>query len=256
MTNIKEETTEELVEKDLKPENPFKRSPGNPNFYKGMEPWNKNKKYTKKPKEPTLKEQKYIQEKIDGKCGADAVINAGYDVKDRNSASTIAWQKNNKPLIRDEIRKGLLGLKITPKYLLKRLNLLIEHSPNDVAALNTVKYLFELMGWSKDNAEQEVQKMVFNINQAVIPLTVTKTSAVQLITEPSYSSPTEEKAPIEGDYEEVEVKERTEQHRSTEKDTDDIKKERVDPVAHLRKKEEEQSLNPDADPVGGHKDLD
>jgi len=249
MTEIKDETTEELVAKDLKPENRMKLSPGNPTFHKGMTPWNKGKSgYKRKPKELTMKQKKYVKEKIEGKTGTDAVINAGYDVKDRNSASSIAYENNQAPAIKEEISRALTSLAITPEDILKTLQRNVKQSSNYSASIVAIKFLFELMGWSKDKAEEEVQKIVFNIDKAVIPLTVANTSAVQPTPVPPSVPPTEKKTPIEGQYEEVTPKEPVVKAVSTDR------AERVDPVAHLRKNAKDSANNPDADPIGGHVD--
>ena len=55
----------------------------------------------------TTKQLKYIKGKVEGKTGVDAVIDAGYNVQDHDSAKSIATQNNDNPLIARAIDKAL-----------------------------------------------------------------------------------------------------------------------------------------------------
>ena len=121
------------------------------------------------PKELTYKQKKYIEGKLQGKTGTDAVIDANYNTS-RENARIIASQNNNNLTIREEIKKGLTTLNITPEYLLKRLQYLIDTGDNSQATLNALKFSFELLGFNKEEAQQTAQKLIININKAVIPV--------------------------------------------------------------------------------------
>lgn len=120
----------------------------------------------------TTKQKKYIANRLDGQSGTTAVLNAGYNTTPLN-ARIIASQNNKKPEIKAEIEANLAELNITPKLLLSRLREQIIAGENETATLNTIKYLFDLMGWDKDIATKESQKIIVNIDRSVIPMNLT-----------------------------------------------------------------------------------
>ena len=122
------------------------------------------------PKELTYKQKKYIEGKLQGKTGKDAVIDAGYNVSDSASAYSIATENNNKVSIKQQIEAGFRKLDITPEKLLKRLEKIAIDGENEQASLNALKFSFELLGFNKEQAQQTAQKLIINIDKAVIPV--------------------------------------------------------------------------------------
>lgn len=124
------------------------------------------------PRELTYKQKKYIEGKLQGKTGTDAIIDAGYDTS-RENARILASQNNSKDSIREVITRELTTLNITPEYLLKRLQKLIDEGDNSQATLNALKFSFELMGFNKEQAQKTAQKLIINIDKAVVPINST-----------------------------------------------------------------------------------
>jgi hypothetical protein len=67
----------------------------------------------------SVREQQYINEYIsNGGNGRQAIIDAGYKVKNRESAGSMALQKNEKPAIRARIEQAMEALELTPSFVL------------------------------------------------------------------------------------------------------------------------------------------
>ena len=117
----------------------------------------------------TMKQKKYIEERLKGSTGVKAVSNI-YNTTSYGSASALSTKLNKTPKIRKEIEKGLERLEITPHYLLKELKNLIEKGRSDNTILKTIQYYFDLLGYTKDNQREQAQRLVINIDKGVIPV--------------------------------------------------------------------------------------
>ena len=119
----------------------------------------------------TIKQKKYIEERLQGSSGVKAVSNI-YNTTSYGSASALSTKLNKTPKIRKEIEKGLERLEITPHYLLKELKNLIKKGRSDNTILKTIQYYFDLLGYTKENQQQQAQRLVINIDKGVIPLNI------------------------------------------------------------------------------------
>lgn len=79
----------------------------------------KNKPYSLKKKELTYKERRLVQEKIQNPAisNAQAVINAGYNCKNRNIASRVANVILNKPHIQSELKRYIIENNLDDKAI-------------------------------------------------------------------------------------------------------------------------------------------
>ena len=125
-------------------------------------------------KDLTIKQKKYVNERLKGKSGVKAVQNI-YNTTSYGSAGALATKLNKTPKIKEEINKGLNKLNITPEYLLKELKELIKRGRSDNTILKTIQYYFDLLGYTKENQQQQAQKIVVNIDKGVIPLNIQTT---------------------------------------------------------------------------------
>jgi len=134
----------------------------------------KNPEDTKKPKKPgrktdIVKANRYVNARLAGKTPIQAVFAAGFNPSNDHSAATMGSQLDKRPEIRKAIKDALDKESITPITLISRLNQLQGQDKDTRVALATIKYIFDLMGWTKEKAEETTQKLVFNIDKAVIP---------------------------------------------------------------------------------------
>ena len=116
----------------------------------------------------TIKQKKYVKERLKGSTGVKAVTDI-YNTTSYGSASALSTKLNKTPKIRKEIEEGLNKLDITPEYLLRELKNLISKGRSDNTILKTIQYYFDLLGYTKENQQQQAQRLVINIDKGVIP---------------------------------------------------------------------------------------
>tara|TARA_R100001530_G_scaffold50888_1_gene37793 strand:+ start:184 stop:603 length:420 start_codon:yes stop_codon:yes gene_type:complete len=117
----------------------------------------------------TIKQKKYVKERLKGSTGVKAVADI-YNTTSYGSASALSTKLNKTPKIRKEIEEGLNKLDITPEYLLRELKNLISKGKSDNTILKTIQYYFDLLGYTKENQQQQAQRLVINIDKGVIPV--------------------------------------------------------------------------------------
>ena len=117
----------------------------------------------------TIKQKKYVKERLKGSTGVKAVTDI-YNTTSYGSASALSTKLNKTPKIRKEIEEGLNKLDITPEYLLRELKNLISKGRSDNTILKTIQYYFDLLGYTKENQQQQAQRLVINIDKGVIPV--------------------------------------------------------------------------------------
>ena len=117
----------------------------------------------------TMKQKKYVKERLKGSTGVKAVTDI-YNTTSYGSASALSTKLNKTPKIRKEIEEGLNKLDITPEYLLRELKNLISKGRSDNTILKTIQYYFDLLGYTKENQQQQAQRLVINIDKGVIPV--------------------------------------------------------------------------------------
>jgi hypothetical protein len=134
-------------------------------------------KKPKKRRELTIKERRFVNEYLKSGNATQSVIRAGYEIQHPRQAG---YELKNRENIKEQIDIALTKLDITPDKLLMILQQIGDKGENDIAKLNTVKYLFELMGWDKEKAQKVAQKIIINIDKGVIPVNLRQDDSVNL----------------------------------------------------------------------------
>lgn len=98
----------------------------------------------------TIKEKKFIANKIKGDTNAKAYQDAGYKVSRRSTTDVNASKLLNKPKIQQAIEKALEYHDATPEFAVGRLKSIAEQDKEIGASRLASKDILELHGWNKN----------------------------------------------------------------------------------------------------------
>lgn len=114
------------------------------------------------PNRLTIKQKKFVANKVAGKKNAEAYVQAGYKATTRNVAEVEGSRLTNKPNIQAAIDKALEFHGATPEFAVGVLKQVADQEDEIGAKRLAAKDILELHGWRKDERPQ----MSLNIKQA------------------------------------------------------------------------------------------
>ena len=98
----------------------------------------------------TIKQRKFVANKVAGKKNAESYVGAGYVARNRNVAEVESSRLLRKPNVQAAIDKALEFHGATPEFAVGRLKQIAEQETEVGAARLAAKDILELHGWRKD----------------------------------------------------------------------------------------------------------